>query len=491
MSRASFRNLSLALFAPCALTALLASPAPAQGGGFTAGDLYIHSASVDDPVTGPSGPSIPALMHVDVSAGTASVFVPTLAGGQGSGSVVFDPYRQRLIFDGKLAPSPEPIRLWAVDALGNLEALYTVNLSLSAFAPTGDGRIYFRAAASSSPFRYLDASNDVQVLMDDTGTAPFIVDGNQDFDFRGMIYDAGTNALLIAPIGNGFCAGGVVNRINVRKLPLSADGTRVVGPITCAQYEVSTTTEAMAGFSHGPAGQIVLVVDTNTNLEEPRMLLVDPVTLAITPFASNGPYTGAAATNAGTWCSALNEVVILDTGTDVLRSFSSGATGSGTILGLAGSVSSTGASAEAVSMVEVPPSACSGAWMAYGAGLAGSGAFVPRLVGGGCPEVGGAFTLGFDRALGAASGVLFVGLAPAAVPFKGGTFHVGALLLSVPMAVGGAPGVPGVGALTLPATLPADPLLAGASVYLQVGFIDGGAVAGASLSKGLRMTIGN
>lgn len=480
----SHRSASRLALVPLAIVAWCAGPLVAQGGGFTAGDMYLFSASLD----APSGPSIAGLVHVDLSAGTAHVLIPVTGQTQGAGSVVFDPYRQRILFDGTVPP--EPTRLWAVDAAGNLEALSTNNASLSAFAPTGDGRVYFHATGSTTPFRYLDANNDVQVLLDETGTVPFAVDGNTNFDFRGMIYDAGTNALIIAPISTNFCAGGVGNRVNIRKLPLSVDGTRVVGPVTCAQFEVSTSGESAAGLSHGPGGQIVLVVDTNSNSLEPRMLLVDPVTLDIVPFASN-EHSGAAATNAGTWCSALGQVVILNTLNDHLRAFSAGESGAGTILALDGSVSSTGGSAEPVSLVEVPPTACSGAWMAYGSGLAGAGGFVPRFLGAGCPEIGGTFTLSLDRAVGGASGVLFIGLSEAAVPLKGGIFQVGTVLVAAPLAVGGAPGVPGAGAISAPASLPSDPILAGVDLFLQTGFMDAGAVQGVSLTKGLRMTVGD
>ncbi|MGQ0551808.1 MAG: hypothetical protein ACT4PU_01145 [Planctomycetota bacterium] len=472
---------------------LLAAPAAAQGGGFTAGDMYLYSASVDAPA-GPSGPAVSGLIHVNLALGTADMIVPTSFQHQSSGSVVFDPYRQRIIFDGTIGDPPVgPTRLWAMDAAGQLQDLfgaYTTNANLSCFAPTGDGRIYFRATGGTTPFRYLDASNTVQVLLDDTGTVPFAVDGNTNFEFQGMIYDALTNSLIIAPISSNFCLGGVASRVNVRKLPLSADGTRVVGPITCAQFEVSTSGEGMAGFSYGPAGQIVLVVDTNTNNEESRMLLVDPVTLGITPYGSNGPYGGAASGNAGTWCSALGQVVILNTLTDDLHAFGPGSGGDGTILSITGSVSSSGGSAEACTLAEVRPSACSGGWMAYGEGLAGAGAFVPRLVGGGCPEVGGTFSLSIDRAVGGSTALLFVGLASAAVPFKGGTFHVSAVVLTTAVPMGGSLGVPGEGALTLPASLPGDPLLEGVDVFMQTAFADPAAIVGVSLSKGLRMTIG-
>lgn len=131
-----------------------------------------------------------------------------------------------------------------------------------------------------------------------------------------------------------------------------------------------------------------------------------------------------------------------------------------------------------------------GAWIGYGAGLAGTGGHVPALSGSSCPLPGAAFTLHVDGVVGGASGALFVGLASLAAPFKGGTFHVGALVLQVTVPVGGAPGVAGVGTLDLPAALPADPALSGASLFLQGAWVDAGAVQGVSLTQGLELEIG-
>ena len=61
---------------------------------------------------------------------------------------------------------------------------------------------------------------------------------------------------------------------------------------------------------------MMLVIDNNSCDSIGRMQLIDPVTLTVTPFASNG-YLGAGATNAGTWSSIRGEVVILDTFSDV------------------------------------------------------------------------------------------------------------------------------------------------------------------------------
>jgi hypothetical protein len=92
--------------------------------------------------------------------------------------------------------------------------------------------------------------------------------------------------------------------------------------------------------------------------------------------------------------------------------------------------------------------------------------------------------------LGGATGALAWGLAPAALPFKGGT-----LLVSLGPPGGLIPMVfPGVGAggggLVLSFTLPDDPGLAGVSVWLQVLAKDAGAPKGVSLSNGLEERIG-
>jgi Tol biopolymer transport system component len=134
---------------------------------------------------------------------------------------------------------------------------------------------------------------------------------------------------------------------------------------------------------------------------------------------------------------------------------------------------------------------CNGAggWTAYGAGLAGAGGFVPSLLGTGCPLPGALITLHVEHAVGGAGGTLFVGLGPAALPFKGGSLLVSPILQAV-IGVGGTPGAPGAGGLVLPALLPATPTLSGVSLFLQAAFSDAAAVKDVSLTQGLEMEIG-
>jgi hypothetical protein len=462
------------------LTAL----ASAQGGGFTSSDLYLYSPAIQNiSITGG------ALVHVDLVAGTATILVDTAATITSQGPMAFDPYRQRIIFCGSVAPSNGPIRLYAVDAAGELGDLGIADKTLINLSPTGDGRIYMHDVDTpSQPLKYLDAAGVLHTLMDATGTFPYLVNGSAGYDLRDMIYDAGTNALFVASTTT--CPGGAVGRINVTKLPLSADGSRVVGPEGCSQFEVSSSGEIPVGWSHGPAGQLMLVVDTNTANLEPRILLVDPATLAITVFATPGSFFGAPAVNAGTWCTSLNKAVILETLTDVLRTYGPGDSGAGTTLAITGTLSAPGSSGEVATLREIPPSSCEGGWYPYGTGLAGTGGFVPSLIGVGCPQIGNAFSLQIAHAVGGATGLLFVGLTPTGKPFKGGNFYVGGVVLQLPLSLGGALGVGDAGGSTLPAGLPNDPLLEGVQVYLQAVLHDAGAVKGASLSNAVQMEIG-
>jgi hypothetical protein len=134
--------------------------------------------------------------------------------------------------------------------------------------------------------------------------------------------------------------------------------------------------------------------------------------------------------------------------------------------------------------------ACSGRFLPYGAGLAGSGGFVPELRALFSPCPGASVALEMRGLLGGAHGSLVWGVAPASLPFKGGHLLVslgppGGLIPFVFPGVG-----PGGGEALLPFTFPDDPALSGLSVYLQVLAADAGAVHGVSQSNGLQEQIG-
>ncbi len=135
---------------------------------------------------------------------------------------------------------------------------------------------------------------------------------------------------------------------------------------------------------------------------------------------------------------------------------------------------------------------CPGAGSAsgYGAGLAGAGGFTPAIGAEGCPLPGALISLRVEDVVGGAPGALFIGASSVALPFKGGTLHVGSLIPLLNIFVGGTPGTPGAGSLELGLPLPADPLLSGLTFFMQAGFADSAAPAHVSLTRGLAITVG-
>lgn len=120
----------------------------------------------------------------------------------------------------------------------------------------------------------------------------------------------------------------------------------------------------------------------------------------------------------------------------------------------------------------------------YGHGLVGTGGKLPSLslTGHSC-EAGG-HTLHIDDVLGGVYSNLWIGTAPASIPFLGGLFYID---LSQPYAL--VPFfMPASGSLALPgANVTA---FAGFTIYLQGTFADPGGPAGASMTNGLRIEIG-
>jgi outer membrane protein assembly factor BamB len=129
---------------------------------------------------------------------------------------------------------------------------------------------------------------------------------------------------------------------------------------------------------------------------------------------------------------------------------------------------------------------CDAEFLAYGAGCAGSGGFVPSLAGGGCPEPGGSVALYLDDTLGGAAALLLFGAGDGVATAKGCPLHVVPLLpLNILLGVPGAGA--GGGALTLTGSVPpgTPPL----DIYLQVFVADPAGPAGASASNGLQLHV--
>jgi len=477
-------SLSTRLVAGLSSLALLAAAAPAsaQGGGFVAGDMYIYS-----PFLTGTGNHDNGLLRIDPATGAASTHL--LLDGQVTftGMLAFDPYRQRLLTQAAPQGSGSSVkRLQFVDGAGAVTESGWTGGTWRSFAPVGDGRIYFHDDTSNvQPFKWLDAANRVHVLMDATGSVPFEINGNGSIDVNGMLYVPEQNCLLAA--SNFNCSNVQVLNLLVHRLQLSADGTRVIAD-TCDDLFVDSSAATARGFSRNAAGQVFLVADTNQSGKAPRMALVDPTGPVLSPWAQNGPYVGTNTVPAGCWSSRVGKLLITHASENKLRGYAFGEEGLGShevTVSLDYAQSTEGAT-----LIDIPFSGDTGGWIAHGKGLAGAGGRVPGLWGTGNPEPGAAFTLRVDEVVGGAVGTLFVGLASAAAPFKGGTLHVGAVQLNVALAVGGASGQPGAGTLALPGALPPDAGLTGVSIFLQAGFSDAAAVKGVSLTQGLELEIG-
>jgi len=295
---------------------------------FTQGDLYLASTAL--PTVGN------AVLKIDPTTGADTLLADLPDVNPFSGSLSWDPFRDRLLLN--IAPDFGASGLITIDAVGNVEELIPTLPRPSVIAARGDGIIYLWYAATGT-LRYIDASDAVHDVLDVAGTGPYDVSAAP----VEMIYDPGTNALIllqaavqftICPTTTAFCA---------IKVPLTADGTQVAGAESIAQQDVSTSSEDPVGSGYLPGGDLLVVVDTNNNTLEPRMLALDPAAMTLSTYASNGPYIGAAATNAGTFSSVRNEAVILDILNGVLRAFGLGESGNGTVFGSglgAGTVSS-------------------------------------------------------------------------------------------------------------------------------------------------------
>jgi hypothetical protein len=400
--------------------ALGAAPLVAQSGGFSAGELLLYSPAIQG-----SSSHDGALLRIDPLTGQASVLVDLLQSLHYGGPLAYDSFRDRVIFCGGIATPTGQSRVYLLDGFGATQDLGLGERTLYGFSPAQQGRIYYfdQQTLATAPLKYLDASHVEHTVTDGTGAAPFVLGSGL---YQSMIFDAPTNSLLLAASNSAThaCPGGLWFAVNVRKLPLSADGSRVVGPVDCAQFTVDSGGGSKpVGLSRAPAGQVLLVVDTNSNASQPRMLSIDPSTLSIAPFASNN-HAFAAGTNAGCFSSARGEAVILDTGNDVLRAFGPGGSGGGTVIATSIPVSSSGSSGESATLVEVAGSACGlNNVSTYCTAKVTSGGCTPLITTLGGPSLStpAGFVISVHQVEPLKPGLFFYGLSgPAAAPFQGG-----------------------------------------------------------------------
>jgi hypothetical protein len=130
---------------------------------------------------------------------------------------------------------------------------------------------------------------------------------------------------------------------------------------------------------------------------------------------------------------------------------------------------------------------CRGDFTPYGAGLAGSGGFVPSIDGTGCPTLRQPVVIRLANGLGGAIAGIVFGTRKSSQPLLGGTLLVEPLVLDV-VALGGAGAGRGTGSYAV--AIPADGHLVGRSFYWQAAVLDSGAPQGVSFTSGLDMSMG-
>lgn len=234
------------------LLALVPSVATAQigTGGFRAGDVYLYATAY----TGPGGSGGSGIVHVDPATGSFDLLHDIVAGAPGSQKMCYDPFRDRLLFFGGFQPNH--VELYESDAAGNLNSLGFVTSSGGSrglMSPTGDGRIYFQAPGNTNAISYLDAFDQLHVLQDATGTAPYSFPPVGIANIHRMVYVPQTNSLVFALWFLGVCAGAPSNVIEIHRLDLSPDGSQVVAE-ACTWYDSDPTgwDGGVVGLTHGP-----------------------------------------------------------------------------------------------------------------------------------------------------------------------------------------------------------------------------------------------
>lgn len=456
------------------LAASLASaPAWGQTGAYEDGELYVACTHTN----GAFG-----LNRIDPVTGQGAEFVKfNYYLGAFASACTYDSYRGRIIANASMSTDPYWFgRLWSIASNGSAVSLPGFTGSTRGLTATGDGRLYFGEWDGTQPLRYYDANDVLHTLMDASGANPFV------FSVEHMIWHAPTNSLIASNSGwwsNNDCTPG---QCSFFRIPLSPDGSKVAGPITCNSY-ASDNQEIMT-LDYLPGGKLLATLASGAPTSLWKMITLDPVTLAISPWAN--PWTNDI--NGGLWVPQIGKVVILDDGFNVLRTVSAGLDAPAPVLPTNVSVSdgtSGYAPGESLWKVDLNGPGCIGFGGIYGAGLSGTGAVIPNLTLGGCPDLNKPISIVASQIVGAAPGVLALAGAPASIPLLGGTLLVSPSATMLPVFAAGPAGVAGAGQFALPFTA-TDPTLVGASVYLQAGFVDAQAIQGVSLSNGLQISFG-
>lgn len=421
-------------------------------------------------------------LRVDPETGASSVLLTVGYPANGAGSLVYDSYRDAVLLNAAMPPDPNSVfRVWTVPASGSPTAIAAIGAnSVHGLCSAGDGRVFYQLA-SSTQIAWIDAANQAHTLLDATGTAPF------SFAVEHLLFHAPTNSLLATTSGWWSTNDCSPTSGSIFRIPLSADGSRVGGTVLCTS--IATNSQELMSMDYLPGGQVLLCLASGAPFGSLHLLSTfDPFTLAV------GAYAAPSTSNldGAVYSARIGAAIVLDDGYNVLRRFGPGSTGQGTILptNLPVSDSSAGYGPnDKLWRIDRNGPACHGGGFAYGTGLPGSGNVAPTLGVVGCPDVGQAFSLAINSAIGGANGMFGVGGGPGNAPLFGGTLLLEPIDALLPIVATGTPGLAGAGGANIP-VLVSDPALLGAMAWFQAAFLDPGAVQGVSLTNGLQVVIG-
>jgi hypothetical protein len=450
------------------LLALAPAAAGAQTGPFTEGELLVRfphpstgqeTLSRIDPVTGASAP-------------LSSDVVDTYAA---AGWIAYDGYRAGLLaYTATVSLGIFAPRLVLIRDDGDLADLGHLGAGITALASAGDGRVYLRKAGV---LHLLDKQHQLTPVL--AGGQPVLL------PVEHLIYDQPSNALLGVAINQATTACSGFGLSTAHKLPLSADGKSLAGPIVCTSYDTGMPAASPVGIDRLPGGDYLVTLADGYPADH-QLLRLDPVSMTLSLFAKPS-YSDL---DGGVWSQTLGRAVVLEDGGNTLRSYQAGEQGAGTLIPTAalGPDPFTGwSSANKLADVNVIGPVCGGDAQAFGTGLAGTSSFVPGLGAAGCPAIGQPLPLVVSGGT-AAPALIGLSLATAAYPLFGGTgYLLPPLIASVPVVLPG-PVAPAFGTAVIP--VPPTPPLIGVHVFAQAGVLDPGAPQGVALSRGLELVIG-
>lgn len=449
-------------------------PASAALAQFADGDLIVR--------LGTAGGGSCSYLRVDPVSGNATTLLAGCYPHGFAGSAVYDSFRDVMLINTSLPPDSYALaRLFAVQADGSHTAVAGAGTGdLRALCSVGDGRVFYQVHQTSE-IRWLDAGNQSHTLLDAAGAAPF------QFPIEHLIFHAPSNSLIATTSGwwsTNDCTAGACS---VFRIPLSSDGSRVGGVVSC--NSVATDNQEIVSLDFLPGGQLLLGLANGTPSQMPLLLTVDPMTLALGTWANTQLHN----VDGAVYSTRAGGAIVLDDGANVLRRFGPGtALTPGTVIPTSMTVSAiTSGYSPSENLWEVDRNGpgCQGLGAPYGTGLAGLGGVVPTIGAVGCPDRNTPWSLSINAAAGGTFGLLALGDGPANVPAFGGSLLIFPIAASFVFATSGVPGQPGIGSYNLPLLL-TDPALVGVSLWFQAAVLDAAAVEGFALTNGLQVVIG-